>query len=259
MNRALVHILMTLFLTTALTGCEPQARHRALTFFFTGVPPLDETRPVEEIKDQSPSALIPDKTDMSPQILFSHPVWAAGVCDTCHESAGTYNIFGIKKKSTVVFKTGGGMPGKLILPKNVICGQCHMDKTTARALVENLWLHDTAAKGDCLACHDPHQSQNPKTLRQPSVILCLPCHKEGKFLLTPAHQKEEECLSCHNPHMGINKNLLTKEYKEVKKPVTHVPGHPELVQEQHLPAKDALPGTLKTETGENSASDGEDR
>lgn len=89
-------------------------------------------------------------------------------------------------------------------------------------MTENLWLHNTTAKGECLACHDPHQSSNSKTLLQPRAVLCLPCHKEGNYLTTPVHQTEEECLSCHNPHMGINKNLLTKEYKEIKKQAVQV-------------------------------------
>jgi predicted CXXCH cytochrome family protein len=219
-------------LLASLTGCEPQTRHQALTFFFTGVPPLEEeSKPVAEIKDQPtpPPVMIPDTpAPVAPQPLFSHPVWASGTCTPCHESTGTFSTPGVKRSPATVFKTGGGMPGgKLTLAKNEICTQCHRDKTAKRALADNLWLHNTTAKGDCLACHDPHQSNNEKTLRQPPSILCLPCHKEGKFLATPVHQKGEECLSCHNPHMGIDKNLLTKEYKEIKMPVLFVPGDQE--------------------------------
>ena len=116
------------------------------------------------------------------------------------------------------------MPGgKLTLAKNELCTQCHLDKTAKRALTDNLWLHNTTAKGDCLACHDPHQSNNEKTLRQPPSVLCLPYHQKGQFLATTVHQTGEECLSCHNPHMGIDRNLLKKEYKEIKTPVVLVP------------------------------------
>ncbi len=223
------HIFIILFLTALLlSGCEPQKQHQVLTFFFTGVPPLDENEEVVEDKNQStpPAAkIIAKPAPEAPKPLFSHPVWAAGTCNPCHETSGTFSTPGITKTQTKVFQTGGGMPGKLTLPKNEICIQCHKDKTSKRALIDNLWLHNTTAKGDCLACHDPHQSNNEKTLRQPPSILCLPCHKEGPFLATPVHQTGEECLSCHNPHMGLDKNLLIKEYKEIKSPVVLVPGY----------------------------------
>ena len=231
MVRVSTHIILILFLTVFLTGCEPQARHQVLTFFFTGVPPLDKSGSIAEVKEQPtlppPAKTLEEPAPAAPLPLFSHPVWAAGTCNPCHESIGTFSTPGVKRTPATVFKTGGGKPGKLTLPKNELCTQCHKDKTAKRAMTDNLWLHNTAAKGDCLACHDPHQSNNVKTLRQAPSILCLPCHKEGKFLATPAHQKREECLSCHNPHMGIDKNLLTKEYKEIKFPVVLVPGSQE--------------------------------
>jgi len=230
MVRVSAHIAMILSLTALLAGCEPQARHQVLTFFFTGVPPLDASESVAEVKEQpspSPATILEKPAQAAPKPLFSHPVWAAGTCNPCHESMGTFGTPGVKRTPATVFETGGGKPGKLTLPKNELCTQCHKDKTAKRAMTDNLWLHNTAAKGDCLTCHDPHQSNNVKTLRQAPSILCLPCHKEGKFLATPAHQKGEECLSCHNPHMGIDKNLLTKEYKEIKIPVVLVPGNQE--------------------------------
>ncbi|MFT5700101.1 MAG: putative CXXCH cytochrome family protein [Desulforhopalus sp.] len=232
MVKATAHIVLFLLLTATLSACEPQARHRMLTFFFTGVPPLEETDSAETISDQPlPPAAIRATVSDSTDKLFSHPVWQAGVCDPCHQTTGAFSAPGVGKR-LAVFKQGGGRPADLTLAKNKICTQCHSDKTPQRALSENLWLHNTTAKGDCLVCHDPHQSNNPKTLRLPSGALCVsPCHEQGKFMVTPSHQTEQECLSCHNPHMGINENLLTKEYKELKIAVAAVPGHPELGRE----------------------------
>ncbi|MBA3007578.1 MAG: hypothetical protein FP810_13585 [Desulfocapsa sp.] len=229
MVRGSAQIVMLILLTASLTGCEPQTRHQALNFFFTGVPPLnEESAPAAEIQEPAtppPAANIAKKpVPSAPKPLFSHPVWVAGTCTPCHESTGVFRTPGAQKSSPHVFKTGGGMPGKLTLPKNELCIQCHKDKTPRRAMADNLWLHNTVAKGDCLSCHDPHQSNIANTLRQAPSIICLPCHKEGKFLATSVHQKGEECLSCHNPHMGIDKNILTKEYKEIKMPVVLVPG-----------------------------------
>ncbi|MGB3211391.1 MAG: cytochrome c3 family protein [Desulforhopalus sp.] len=236
MARLLVHILIILLSTVVLFGCEPQYRNRALTFFFTGVPPLDEVEQKKEISDES--SRVATGRSVEPffaQTLYSHPLWVAGACDPCHLTSSTYSIPGVPKKSVSVFKTGGGMVGELTLPKNKLCTQCHTDKTPRRALADNLWLHNTTAKGDCLACHDPHQSKNEKTLRQPPAKICtVPCHEKGEYIVTPVHQTRDPCLSCHNPHMGSNRNLLTKEYKEVKKTVTDIPGHPELDMEQLL-------------------------
>ena len=230
MTRVPAHILTTLILIITLAGCSPPTRHKVLNFFFTGIPPLEEDAVIEQSKEQLISPAVSLRRIKAPkETLFSHPVWAAGICDPCHATSSDYSVPGVKQKSASVFKTGGGMVGKLTLPKNMLCIQCHKDKTPQRAMAENLWLHNTTAKGDCLACHDPHQSKNRKTLRQPPARLCITsCHDKGTYIVTPVHQTGDECLTCHNPHLGSNRNLLKREYKEMKIPVTEIPGHPEL-------------------------------
>lgn len=215
---------MMFFLTVSLSGCEPKKQHEVLTFFFTGVPPLEETAAVKSDQElQDIRKTTPGQKTAQVQNLYSHPVWAAGACDPCHGSTGIFSTPGVQKQPQTVFKTGGGMPGELILPKTKLCTQCHRDKTPLRALTERLWLHNTTAKGDCLACHDPHQSKNKNTLRKPPVKICLSCHENGTFMATPAHQTGEDCLSCHTPHMGLNKNLLKNEYQEQKTPALQIP------------------------------------
>ena len=214
----------------ALTGCTGEARHQVLSFFFTGVPPLaEETADVKISMEPTPPAGVERRVEATEEILYSHPVWDADVCDPCHATSGGFSIPGINRKSVKVFQTGGGMVGPLTLPKDKLCIQCHKDKTPQRAMAENLWLHNTTAKGDCLACHDPHQSKNPRTLRQPPAGICsTSCHVTGTFMVTPVHQTAHECLFCHNPHLGSNKDLLKKDYQENKIPVTEISGHPEL-------------------------------
>ncbi len=227
MQRLCTLIIATLITTACFVACEQKTKHKVLTFFFTGVPELEEKTPTDdpEVLPTKPKKKMPLS---SGQVLYSHPLWKKGACGSCHQTRSTFDIGGVKEKSIRSFSTGGGMPGLLILPKNKICTQCHKDKIPKRALAENLWLHNTTAKGECLACHDPHQSVYEKELRKsPAVICFLVCHEKGNYLSTLAHQTGEECLSCHNPHMGVNKNLLTKEYKEIKKIVTQVGGHPQ--------------------------------
>lgn len=229
MVRSLLQTAWVVLLCTMLCACEKQTRYEVLTFFFTGVPPLEEEEESEEEKIEENAAVQPvvEKTVDPTKRYFSHPIWAAGICDPCHQSSATFNIPGIAPGRKPVFKSGGGMPGALTMAPEKICIQCHRDKTPKRAISENIWLHNTVAKGDCLACHDPHQGQFEKTLRHSPSSICLPCHKEGKYLTTPAHRTGQDCLQCHNAHLGKDRNLLTADFKEEQRPVENVPGHPE--------------------------------
>lgn len=111
------------------------------------------------------------------------------------------------------------MPGPLLAGKDKLCSSCHTDKTGLRAIKDQLWLHNPTAKGDCLACHDAHQSKYSGVLHKPADQICLPCHPADKLAGLPMHrQGNEPCLSCHNPHMGKDRRLLKLEYQEVKQP-----------------------------------------
>jgi len=230
MNRPTLPLLRLAFylmvLGTISGGCSEQTRYHLLTIFFTGVPPLDQISEAEEetIDIQRPRRQL---TQTSQQ-FYSHPLWANGVCDPCHLTTSTFTVPGVSSRASSRFKTGGGIPGKLVRPQNMICLRCHTDKLPLRALSDNLWLHNTTAKGDCLECHSQHQSEYPHVLKKQGTVICFPCHEKGKYLETPVHQQAKSCLDCHNPHMGKNRNLLTSEFKEIKVPVTDVPGHPEL-------------------------------
>lgn len=225
---------MLLLWAVVLSGCSPQARHTLLTFFFTGVPPLEseqrpaETeKPVEKADHQSatalqeletPAVIVPPKPK---QEYYSHPLWEDGSCTACHQVnkllSFTPGTAGGKRKTAAVFYAGGGMPGPLLKPKDRLCNECHSDKAGLRAIRENLWIHNPAAKGDCLACHDAHQSRLGGVLRMPADQLCRSCHPEAKLAAIPMHSQEDEpCLSCHNPHLGKDRRLLSKEYREVK-------------------------------------------
>ena len=232
---------MAVFSVLVISGCSSQTRHQVLTFFFTGVPALEEkqvdsTAVVDLpliVKDKSAQAaqknrmaITPGPQENLPVVpvvpqLFSHTVWAAGDCSACHEGNGMFGfqpVGQVKKTAAAkVFYSGGGMPGKLRQPKDKICTPCHTDKTGLRAIKENLWLHNTTAKGDCLDCHDAHQSKQSGVLRRPAEQLCQPCHPANKLAVIPMHNSgDEPCLSCHNPHMGKDRRLLIQDYQEVK-------------------------------------------
>jgi len=206
-----------------------------LTFFFTGVPP-----PGEEKKDElekATSAQAPEQTPTQ-MTLYTHPVTAANLCNECHQTTANFALFG-RSARTASFQKGAMSPGPLVVDRNELCIKCHKDKSASEALTVGLWMHPTSAKGDCYACHDPHQSTHQYILVKEPAKICTQCHKEDEMLAKvkdkEAHKLPSDCLSCHNPHLGKNRALLTKDYKEVKHPVPSIPG---------LPSSQALPREL---------------
>lgn len=240
-GKRVVVMALGVLLLMGSTGCAPQTRHDLLTFFFTGVPPLEA--PASDAAGQKRAEQIPsrrqehdqsfgrhaavqpqaDPAKAAPQKprFYSHPIWYDGDCAACHQGSGIFGFQAARQQKKPVgeriFHGGGGMPGALLSPKEMLCTGCHTDKTGIRAIKEQLWLHNTTAKGDCLACHDAHQSGNPGVLRRPADQLCQTCHTTEKLAGIPMHRGgTEPCLSCHNPHMGKDRSLLTRDYREVR-------------------------------------------
>jgi predicted CXXCH cytochrome family protein len=236
-------LLASLFMV--LSGCSRQARHEVLTFFFTGVPPLgdaaapaqqtgaapagDTRRQLEQDLDHAEKSgtMRSPKPPQKPQ-YYSHPVWLEGQCDTCHQGKNLFVFQTPKAGGTPagqrVFFSGGGMPGPLRGSVDKLCSGCHADKTGLRAIRDHLWLHNPTAKGNCLACHDPHQSKFSGVLRRPVEQLCQSCHSEAALAAMPLHRTDgRPCLDCHNPHMGKDRSMLRQEYQEQKQPVVGKP------------------------------------
>ncbi|MBW4056604.1 MAG: hypothetical protein HIU83_14615 [Proteobacteria bacterium] len=247
-------LLTVVFCGLAAAGCSRQAGHQMLTFFFTGVPPLDEqqteqtttpgTTPVlkeqrsasaeqrpSDKKQPPPASGQQDAVPIVPEAprLYSHAVWAEGDCSPCHEGSGIFGFQPVgklnKSSAPKLFNSGGGMPGTLRQPEDKICTTCHTDKTGLRAIKDDLWLHNPTATGECLACHDAHQSTQRGVLRSPPEQLCQPCHPAEKMAAIPMHPAGNSgaCLSCHNPHMGKDRRMLTQDYQEVKQLARRAP------------------------------------
>ena len=241
-NRFFAGLVIVTVLITLWSGCDRQSRHKVLTVFFTGVPPLEEENKAVAAKDKTPPA--EDKAAPRPTV-YKHPLTASRQCNQCHQSTANFNMFGRKKNLPVAFRKGEASPGPLVRPRLELCIGCHTDKSAAEALARGLWLHPTSAKGDCYACHDPHQSTNPYTLLEKPRQICIPCHQDPKIMEIAAHKEPGGCLTCHNPHLGKDRKLLTKDYKEVRQPVSTVPGLPGLpAAPDNLPAGGSA---LKTE------------
>ena len=215
-----------------LTGCGKNTKYKMLNFFFTGVPTPEEIeRQKKEAEEKrkkkeahkKPSAIglakiaeVPskDKEAALKRSIYTHTPYANGNCIGCHSaSSASFTMFRSNGSSSN-FRKGGGKPGVLIAPRKKLCIKCHEYLTPDQASLSGLWLHTTAAVGDCDACHAPHQSGYPNVLLSKPEEICLECHSDENTLNIPDHSKPGECLDCHNPHLGRNRLLLKKDYQE---------------------------------------------
>lgn len=166
-------------------SCDQVKRHRALTFFFDGVPPLGQQGPAEGLLDS-------DSQDVEPG--GQKPAWYVHEpqkdCANCHRKT----------------KRGGfSTETYLVAPVPKLCYTCHADYSVSASFV-----HGPVAVGQCLFCHNPHRSKIQYLLKKPQPELCFLCHDVGMIELIPAHlaQQTSACTDCHYPHAGPTKALL---------------------------------------------------
>lgn len=205
-------------LMASASGCERHTRHKVLTFFFTGVPPLEEgKKPVEEEKEAAEVSAAREKRRLTLQATpFAHGPYGARLCDHCHKTSSALSFRSFAGKGTGgTARAGRGMTGMLVAPRRELCTECHAYKSPQRAYERGLWLHGPVAGGSCMLCHSPHKSPNPYVLRKKPGEICLECHSEGYIMNTASHRRSRDCLSCHNPHLGKEMSLLKKDYHEI--------------------------------------------
>lgn len=178
-------------------GCNPATRHRALTFVFDGVPPLESPEQGESIEASDDA--VPIKP-AAPVEMVQHPPYAEKMCDSCH----------------VVRDTSIGVPMgfSLLEKRDKLCQMCHDDKSPESLAETYAWVHGPVQYGECLTCHHPHESANPFMLNEKPVSqLCFRCHDRERLLHTEMHSEigETDCTECHNPHGSQVRYLLVTE------------------------------------------------
>ncbi len=211
-------LLGILFIFT--TGCDKHTKYKVLTFFFTGVPPPEESKKDKAVENAQivMAKTKNNKKKIKRQILvFSHGPYGAGQCYQCHDISASVSFKTFrKKKSRGIAGQGRGIPGRLVAPLKELCTECHLEKSAQAAHSKDLWLHGPAANGNCTACHNPHRSAfQYMLLKEKTTELCMQCHSGGYILKTEEHTNDRECISCHNPHLGKNRFLLKKDFNEV--------------------------------------------
>jgi len=222
-NRPLLLAGMLLLLSALVAGgCSRAARHEVLTFFFTGVPPLDwvppeeaASKPAEDpaLAKMSTRERLLAKRDQEAAMRpftgpYVHGPYAADACEQCHEMAAGGFGFGNMASQTKM----NIIPGRFVVPLAELCVVCHAGKGSAAAQAAGLRLHGPA--WNCVACHSPHNSKEPYLLKVEAGKLCRQCHGKGFIHDAELHEGLEECLECHNPHMGRDARMLRDDFQE---------------------------------------------
>ncbi len=127
--------------------------------------------------------------DISSKQWVHGPV-GAGICNICHTLVD-------QKKHEFIFTTD----------KEELCFGCH--ETTRDMMIED-HVHTPVADGNCVGCHDPHQSDYQFTLKGNAAELCFVCHKKEEFSKNFVHGPVGvgDCNVCHNPHASPNVKQL---------------------------------------------------
>jgi predicted CXXCH cytochrome family protein len=161
-------------------GCSVRKNYKTLSFFFDGVP--DPNVPVRA-STGSPSAAAGSNNQVAAVKMYRHKPYAEGKCDECHLA---------DKK-------------QLVTVKAELCIKCH-----APAVNQYPVMHAPVAIGQCLWCHEPHESDSPRLLKTTAPQLCLQCH-DLELLpsdIKPHQSDQANCLACHTGHGGVKPSML---------------------------------------------------
>jgi predicted CXXCH cytochrome family protein len=205
--------LAALAAALAALSCTPERKHRLLTFFFDGVPPL---HPPEAEGPPEPAAGPPQvgptvvEEPAKPRIVWSEhaPALDKTQCGACHDRNASY---------------------ALTKPLEELCIACHERQTRQYPR-----MHGPVAIGACATCHEAHRSPHKHLVRAPSPQLCLRCHEptpEGGATRGCARSSDEaDCLGCHHPHGGKEGYFLAARQGTVDEPKGGPPPSPHEVR-----------------------------
>jgi predicted CXXCH cytochrome family protein len=174
--------------TVSSLGCAtPEQRHRVLTFFFDGVPPLpsDEPEPEPEPAEWTEDTALQLADIGEDESTYSvHGPVAEKECQECH--ASSYS-------------------NRLTMTGEDLCWSCHDLEDFPGEQV-----HPPVAGGFCLGCHDPHRSKNPFLLVRSPEEICDHCHDQQTFAAIEDHRAEQgsDCQGCHDVHASDRRYML---------------------------------------------------
>lgn len=181
------NLLIPFLVLFILSTCAPIKRHKILSFFFDGVPPLDTSIKIftdtiiNNIVSTTDSIV---NTKMVTILEFIHPPYQEKECNNCHnKNLGVVTLY----------------------PQPDLCYQCHENISEAYA-----YVHGPLLGGYCTTCHHPHKAKLNKLLLRTGQQLCLHCHDATLIYNNEMHSDIEttDCTDCHNPHGGDNNYFI---------------------------------------------------
>ena len=128
---------------------------------------------------------------------FVHGPVGAQICTICHNPVEG-------KDHEFVFS----------VDKEELCFSCHEAK---REMMLEDHLHSPVAVGNCIGCHDPHQSEYKFSLKAEGADLCYTCHTREAFGEQYVHGPVAvgDCNVCHDPHASAHVHQLTSSPDEI--------------------------------------------
>lgn len=232
----MVGLILLVFFGVFVVSCNEVERHKVLTFFFEGVPPLGQ----EHLSEEPVANDLRTSSQAGQQIWFVHE--PRKNCTNCHDKS---------KQSKFAPQT------YLIKSIPELCYGCHDDFRISAA-----YVHGPVANGKCLFCHHHHQSKIEHLLLKPEPELCLDCHNVGRIDLIPGHigKLHLKCTECHDPHKGSARYFLKENLPRTESGVNGIESADETVQKQaRIEQKDRAGGFTgpkeipqKTESEKNS-------
>jgi len=183
--------MLVIVILTAVLSCDEVERHRALTFFFDGVPPLEGEGVGDVNTPEQSQPQLPGNTE--PAWIVHKP---SKECTNCHD---------MSKKPRWATPEFTKEPLQL-------CYDCHPGSNYSSSTD---YVHGPVAVGDCMRCHNPHRSKHRHLLKLPVPDICHQCHEKEDVESIADHSAEtlSECLECHVGHSSPERGLLKKGWK----------------------------------------------
>ncbi len=175
-------------------GCDPETRHRYLTYFVDGVPPFGSENIDVNDTQSSQEAYASKPVGPEGQEWFVHE--PRKDCANCHQ------------RQPIQFSAP---KARLHKPVPELCFGCHEGFE-----VTELYVHGPKSAGECLFCHEHHKSRFEHLLKMAQPELCYQCHEVLEADPIPEHPNDPkvQCTKCHDPHGGSERYFLRND--EVK-------------------------------------------